>query len=73
MQPVFKQRISKHASSVIVENGVFYAVRAKSNLLVSCLAYSPTLYTDAIYSAETLVAFHRVTWRYVQEDKTLQK
>jgi hypothetical protein len=41
--------------------------------LVSCLAYSSTLKTIAICSAETAVDFQRTTLRYIPEDRSLQE
>jgi hypothetical protein len=38
--------------------------------VVSCLAYSSTLKTEAICSSETSVDFQRTTRRYISEDKT---
>jgi hypothetical protein len=40
-------------------------------ILISCLAYISILKTEAIYSAEASLAFHRATWPYVAEDATL--
>jgi hypothetical protein len=40
--------------------------------LVSCLAYSWTLKTEATCSSETLVDFQRTTRRCIPEDRTLQ-
>jgi hypothetical protein len=38
---------------------------------VSCLAYSSTLNVEARCSSETSVDFQRITWRYMQENRTL--
>jgi hypothetical protein len=40
-------------------------------MLVSCLAYSSTLKMEAIRPSETSDDFHRITRRFISEDKTL--
>jgi hypothetical protein len=41
-------------------------------MLVSCLAYSSTLKTEASCSSETLVDFYRTTQHYIPEYRTPQ-
>jgi hypothetical protein len=41
-------------------------------LLVSCLAYSSTMKTEATCSSETSVDFLRSTRRYIPDDRNLQ-
>jgi hypothetical protein len=38
---------------------------------VSYLTYSSTLKIEATYSSETSVEFHRTTWRYIPQDRTV--
>jgi hypothetical protein len=38
---------------------------------VSCLAYSPTLKMEVIYSSETSVDFQWITCSYISEDRAL--
>jgi hypothetical protein len=40
-------------------------------MLVSYLAYSYAIKTEAKYIPETSVGFKRTTWRYVTEDRTI--
>jgi hypothetical protein len=42
-------------------------------MLVSCLVYSSTLKIEAIRSSELSVHFHRNTWRYIPEERTLHE
>jgi hypothetical protein len=39
--------------------------------LVSCLAYSSTLKTEATFSSETSADFQWTSWRYIPEDRTI--
>jgi hypothetical protein len=43
----------------------------QSCMLVSYLAYSSTVKTEATCSSETSVDFQRTIWRYIVEDRTL--
>jgi hypothetical protein len=40
-------------------------------MLVSCLTYFLALKKEATCSSETLVAFQRITWRYILEDRII--
>jgi hypothetical protein len=59
-----------------LRNPVFFrsrfALLAAWFMVVSWLAYSSILKMQAICSSEILVDFHRNTWRYIAEDRTLQ-
>jgi hypothetical protein len=41
-----------------------------SVMLVCCWAYTSALKMEVTCSAETSVAIHRATWRYITEDRT---
>jgi hypothetical protein len=40
-------------------------------MLVSCVAYSPTLKMEVTYSSETSLDFQWITWRYISEERNL--
>jgi hypothetical protein len=51
---------------------VFRADAKLCMLLVSCLAYSSTLKTEARFSSKMLVDFQQTTWRNIPEYRPLQ-
>jgi hypothetical protein len=66
-------RVKEYAKQVASKRQVAgRALLAACFLLVSCLAYSLTVKMETICSSETSVDFHRTTWRYIPEDRTLR-
>jgi hypothetical protein len=63
-----KKTIMKQLASLLpCRHSVFYLLHA------GCLAYSPTLKMEATCSPGTSVAFQRITWRYIPEDRNFHK
>jgi hypothetical protein len=40
-------------------------------MLISYLVYTPTLKIEAIYSSETTLDFHLITWNYISGDTNI--
>jgi hypothetical protein len=71
------EEVQKFRPSYIFKNFILrYITRvadifAACFVLISCMANSSSLKMEAIRSSETSVNFHRTTWRYIPEGRSL--
>jgi hypothetical protein len=68
--PTFRRNMSPASSELKSKASRRSAEPVSCFMLVTCLAYSPTLKIEATCSSETSVEFKRHTRRYIPEDIT---